>query len=414
MSGFTGMFNQEISDRRSSVKQALEGGVDGEIGEAVSGKIESVFNTQEVDETEGFRVMGTDAGRNEIEFRNNTNFFVARASTTDSGAETSRALETGVVRPYRKEDYEEFMRRISEKVEIESMLKAIENEDFEEPTYLLVDGTLLTRMYVKPGELRISDRKNIKARLTSSFQKLLEQVRSNEKLVLVGVSKDPNSGILYRKIMKEILEDRLEEVSGETDLADEDLENLYEEFESIGYAPSKVERAIDNLETGDELRKIRELFERFRVRHSDREILQQFTDTEGFTDPVSLSVSIDSREVDQDDHSHLRALRKLPNLRTLYWRPKNDSPIRLDFLGEGKLLDDREPEVKNLSETEAEVLKLIKTGYAGENMHNVWISQADEDAGLSNQEMKNVYRPLLESQLGENLDRYARRRDKRA
>ena len=414
MSGFTGIFNQEISDRRSSVKQALEGGVDGEIGEAVSGKIESVFNTQEVDETEGFRVMGTDAGRNEIEFRNNTNFFVARASTTDSGAETSRALETGVVRPYRKEDYEEFMRRISEKVEIESMLKAIENEDFEKPTYLLVDGTLLTRMYVKTGELRISDRKNIKARLTSSFQKLLEQVRSRGNLVLVGVSKDPNSGILYRKIMKEILEDRLEEVSGKTDLADEDLENLYEEFESIGYAPSKVERAIDNLETGDELRKIRDLFERFRVRHSDREILQQFTDTEGFTDPVSLSVSIDSREVDQDDQSHLRALRKLPNLRTLYWRPKNDSPIRLDFLGEGKLLDDREPEVKNLSETEAEALKLIKTGYAGENMHNVWISQADEDAGLSNQEMKNVYRPLLESQLGENLDRYARRRDKRA
>nr|EGQ39714.1 MAG: hypothetical protein J07AB56_04420 [Candidatus Nanosalinarum sp. J07AB56] len=60
------------------------------------------------------------------------------------------------------------------------------------------------------------------------------------------------------------------------------------------------------------------------------------------------------------------------------------------------------------------ILRVLQSGYAGESMHNVWISSADSSANLKNSEMENVFLPLVSKVLETDLQQYMKRRDRRA
>ena len=110
----------------------------------------------------------------------------------------------------------------------------------------------------------------------------------------------------------------------------------------------------------------------------------------------------------------------LSSTSTFYWKPESAAqPLRIDIptfhLQENhETLGDFEgSRVLEVDDKLKDVLTILNKGYGGETMHNVWISEADEIAGLPNHELENVFLPLMSQKLGINLRDYYRRRDKR-
>ena len=108
-----------------------------------------------------------------------------------------------------------------------------------------------------------------------------------------------------------------------------------------------------------------------------------------------------------------------PGVVSTYYKPsERDSALRVDLLNydiDGTdLMDCDKQEFVKTNKKVRRVLKLLKSGYAGEEMHNVWISQADNSASLKNSDVEKIYKPIISKQLDINLRNYMRRRDKRA
>jgi hypothetical protein len=107
-------------------------------------------------------------------------------------------------------------------------------------------------------------------------------------------------------------------------------------------------------------------------------------------------------------------LLEFPSIRTVHWRPEAGAqPIRVDIPDHSRNLVENEG-VEFVDRFPKDILRVLQAGYAGESMHNVWISSADGSANLSNSEMKNVFLPLVSKVLETDLQQYMKRRDRRA
>lgn len=454
MSEFADQFSEKISKNSSSISQDLESGIEERVQELLSEDFRNIFYSEEIEQKkEDFNVIASDAGRNDIEFRNNTRLYIVRASAVDESGEKSRKIDTDTLRPYRQADYEQFLQRASEIVELDSILEKLDETKSDEKKYVLIDGTLLTRLLVTPEELRLSKQQDKCLELIEKFQELLERAEEDENLVLAGVSKDSNSGILYSQLVSQLLERKIEsleeEVSGKEEIDTDTLEFLDRNYDKIRYAPEEIRTALQNLRDENiDVSEVEELLDRYRMRISDTEFVSAMASGTGFTKPLEvgeIKKDFFSAMDDFDDNSQkfiernfrkslqesgdeskyrkkvtelLENLRDSPGVVSFYWIPaENDMPLRIDLLSHdmngSRLKDFEDPEFVEPGEKVRDILELLKTGYAGEGMHNVWISQADNSASLTNSRIEKVYKPLLSKQLGENLRKYMRRRDKR-
>jgi hypothetical protein len=451
LSEFADKFSEKIAEKSGEIQGSLESGLEEQVEQLLKEDFDRIFYREEIQEKEGdFTVLASDAGRNDIEFRNNTRLYIVRAATVDGNGEKSREMDTGTLKPYSRDDYESFLQRASEIVELESILENLDPET-EAKTYVLIDGTLLTRLLVDPEELNISEQRDKRMDLVEKFQELLEKAEENENIILAGVSKDSNSSVLYRTLLGEILEENISELetSGSEDVGDGDVEFLKENYGKINYQPEEVRTSLKNLrDSGIDVSEIEELLERYRASVSDTEFVRGLASGTGFTKPLKASgmkksffrtmenfeedpekffqrnfpqTLQDSEDRDAYIGEKSRLLEELmdsPAVVSFYWLPnEKDLPLRIDLLShdiEGsRLRDGDEIEFVEPGKKVRDILELLKTGYAGEGMHNVWISQADNSASLTNTRIEKVYKPLLQKQLGENLRKYMRRRDKR-
>jgi hypothetical protein len=397
---------------------------------------------------EDFNVVASDAGRNQISFKNNINLFIIRAAAQDNHDNKSRELFTGIVRPYRQRSYKDFSDRSSEIVELESILDRLDELDLSKRTYVLIDGSLLTHMLVIPTELRMSDYRDRKLDLIDKFYELLQKSRKEENLVVAGISKDSNTDILYTTLTAQLIEEELDKM----DLPEESIKRIKEDFRKIKYDPTEVRQMLYEIEDehGVNLDKVRDLLEYYRDTYSDSALIESLKDEPGLTQPIEVGrVSAKFRshtdDIEEDiqkyidnnfghaleDHDNdeeyrkelQRSLEKLfeyPTITTSYWVPEeNAQPIRIDLFSDywsqgGKLTEFEGTRFLERNDIMKELLELLKTGYGGETMHNIWISQADDSASLTQSQIKRVYSPILSKQLGINLRQYMRRRDKRA
>ena len=443
MSEFADKFSNEIEEKRELIRDDLESGIEEQVQELLEEDFNGKFYEEDIEEKKGeFNVRASDAGRNDLEFRTNTRLYVVQATTVDRDGEKTRKMDTGTLKPYSREDYESFLQRASEIVELESILEKLDPET-EDKTYVLIDGTLLTRLLVEPEELKISEQRDKRLDLIEVFQELLKIAEENKNILLAGVSKDSNSSVLYRTLLKEIIEGKISglEASGLEDTR----EFLEDNFEKINYSPEEVRTSIKNLrEGGEDVSEVEELLERYRSAIPDTEMVRQLASGTGFTQPLratgiksSFYRSLDSFDEDSEkflgnrfpqtlmeenkkkfmrkNYSLLEDLKGCPSVVSFYWLPnEQDLPLRIDLLDFGTRLEDAgDTEFVEPDKRVRDILELLATGYAGEGMHNVWISQADNSASLKNSQIENVYKPLLQNQLGENLRKYMRRRDKR-
>jgi hypothetical protein len=451
LSEFADRFSRELENKKDGIKKDLESGVEERIQELLRDDFREKFYEEEIEEKKGdFNVLASDAGRNDIEFRNNTRLYIVRAATVDGNGEKSREMDTGTLKPYSREDYESFLQRASEIVELESILEKLDPETSEK-TYVLIDGTLLTRLLVDPEELNISEQRDKRLDLVEKFQELLKVAEENQNIVIAGISKDSNSSILYRTLLGEILEEKISglETEDAAGVDEEDVDFLEENYGKINYQPEEVRTSLKNLrESGIDVSEIEELLERYRASISDTEFVRSLASGTGFTKPLKASGIKKSffrtmKNFDEDPEQFfqrnfpqtlqdsenrdayigeksglLEDLMDSPAVVSFYWLPnEKDLPLRIDLLSHdidgSRLRDGDEIEFVEPGEKVRDILELLETGYAGEGMHNVWISQADNSASLTNSRIEKVYKPLLQKQLGENLRKYMRRRDKR-
>ena len=452
MTDFVDKFSEKISERSSSIKSELNQELDIELLEEVRKNFRDRYTEKQIDEgDDDYRVLATDAGRNDIELKNNTRLYILQAATVDSSGEISRAMDVGTLRSYSQQDYEKFMQRGSEIQEIESILEALEKKPAEEETFVLIDGTLLTRLLVVPEPLNLSEGREKRLELIEKFGELLERAEENENITLAGVSKDSNSSILYRKLLGDLIKEEIRKLDVEnSDQVDSDDRNfLLENYEKIRYRPEEIRQNLENMENSDvdreQVENVTRLVEQYRTRFSDTELIEEMTSETGFTQPTRIGkikpdfFSAMENFRDQDDYlernfpevfrekgeefiekyrSAMDRLLNAPGVVSVYWKPsENDSPLRIDLLNHDmdgtRLMSCEEQEFVDSTEKVDDILELLETGYAGEGMHNVWISQADNSASLKNRDVENIYKPVLSKNLGINLRNYMRRRDKR-
>ena len=183
------------------------------------------------------------------------------------------------------------------------------------------------------------------------------------------------------------------------------------------------------------------------MRVSDTELIERMTSEPGFTKPLRIGkikpdffTAIEKLQQDKEDYledtfpqvhdeegdsfveEYQGAVQRIidaPGVVSTYYKPsERDSALRVDLLNydidSTDLMDCDKQEFVKTNKKVRQVLKLLESGYAREEMHNVWISQADNSASLKNSDVEKIYKPIISKQLDINLRNYMRRRDKRA
>ena len=451
LSDFVDRFSEQIQNNRETIRQDLNQQLDRELLEEIQERFKEIFSEENIEEKQDFRIMATDAGRNDIELKNSTRIYILQAATADNQEGIFRAMDVGTLRSFSQQDYEKFMQRGSELQEVKSLLETLEEKPPEEKTYILIDGTLLTRLLVVPEPFNLSEGRKKRLELIDKFMELLRHAEEDENIVLAGVSKDSNSSILYRKLLGDLIEKEVKslEMEESEEVDTEDQKFLLENYEKIRYSPDEIRTSLENLKDSGleekKVDKIRRLIEQYRTRFSDTELIEEMTSEKGFTDPLRIGrikpdffsamekyrknqdylektfpevYREEGRQFIQKYSKALDKLLKAPGVVSIYYKPaENDSALRIDLLNhdlDGKRLMKCEKQVfVQEGEKIQDILELLETGYAGEGMHNVWISQADNSASLKNSDIENIYKPVLSKNLGINLRNYMRRRDKR-
>jgi hypothetical protein len=394
MSDFTDLFSSMIESRGEHIESQLrEFESEGSYGR-IKDAMEERYTSASFEEPEDFRVVACDAGRNSVRLRNNHRFYVAQASAVDDNGGNSRSLHTDVVRPYSSGVFSHLMSFSSELAELEAVNERLDEIDTDTRTFILIDGSLVTRMLPLPTELEVSSNSEIVLDLIEEFHELIQRVRENEKLVLAGISKDSNSSILNRAVIEELSQQDREELEE----GEDELSVAYQEgIPDIALLEESWNGYTQPVKLGAASSRFRTRMEAFR-RNRKEYISRNFSSKERALETV-------------------KKITDYPGIVSFYWLPGGDQPVRVDLLGdhwngdslmevEGRKFVEERQVMKNL-------LELLKAGYAGPSRHNVWISLADSQASLSNSEMENVYLPIMSQRLGINLRKYRRRRDKR-
>ncbi|EGQ43067.1 MAG: NurA family nuclease [Candidatus Nanosalina sp. J07AB43] len=454
MNDFVDRFSEELEDKKQDIRDSLDQDLGSGSTENVEKRFQQVYTSSKVEELgEEVRVLATDAGRNEMELKNNTRLYIVQAAAVDTKGEISKSLDLDSVKVYRQRDYEKFMQRASELEEVNSILEALDQRPAREKTIILIDGTLLTRLLTVPEPLDISKNREIRVKLMDAFGELIERTQNNSNIVLAGVSKDSNSSILYRKIVGDLLETKIKKLETEKleSIGFEDKQFLLKNYHRIRYNPQEIRQNLENLRKSnadqEKVKQIEKLVEKYRVRVSDTELIERMTSKPGFTKPLRIGKikpdffsaiekfqqnrenylkdtfpQVHNEEGDSFVERYQDAIQRIkdaPGVVSTYYKPsERDSALRVDLLNHDidgtDLMDCDKQEFVNINKKVREVLRLLKSGYAGEEMHNVWISQADNSASLKNSDLEKIYKPIISKQLDINLRNYMRRRDKRA
>lgn len=394
MTEFTDIFSQELEKRGESLEDNLQEFDRRQSYRQIKKQISERFVEVKYGKIDSPDVIAADAGRNSISLRNNQHFYVTQASAVDSENNNSRSLKTGIARPFNSRSFSRLMSYSSELSELEALNERLEEFEHTDKTFILIDGSLLTRMMPMPRQLEVSSDSEIVLDLIDEFHSLLEKVVSRKELILAGISKDSNSSLLNRAVIEKISGKTLKEMDEEeSELAEIHRQSVPDtalmDWEKSGYTQPVL--------VGAASREFRSRIDSFRSEPSDY-VKENF----------------------EDQERAKRTLEKVgdyPGLASFYWQPGDDQPVRVDLLGhrwsEKDLIEVEDRNFVEEKEVMKEVIQVLETGYAGRERHNIWISMADSQASLSTGEMENVYMPIMSQRLELNLREYRRRRDRR-
>ena len=293
-----------------------------------------------------------------------------------------------------------------------------------------------------PSELNLSKHQDYKLNLTQNLSKLYQAAQQNNNITLIGLSKDSNTDILYSSILTQKLKAQLRQQNHQNP------QKIIEKIRKLRNQPLRIEKLKQQLKQEiEDSEKIIELIELLEDNRYDTQLIESFSKGRVFTTPVESGLVSQklknrlqqfkkdpekfvekyfSKTIANNNRSNeeiieiIEKVPELPTVATFYWIPEDRAqPLRIDIPtfhlnnDQKKLKHTEGTKVLEVDDKVLDVLKVLNQGYAGESMHNVWISEADNMAGLSNNELENVFLPLMSQKLGINLRKYLKRRDKR-
>ena len=394
MTEFTDLFSHQVKESGEVMLENLEEFDRKDTYQSLREEIEKMIIRSPEDEMDSPQVIAADAGRNSVSLRNNQHFYVTQAAAVDSGNNNSRSLRTGIARPFNSRAFSRLKSHASELCELRAINERIEEADTDTRTYILIDGSLMTRMMPTPRKLEISSDSDIVLELVNEFSRLLNKVMNDGNLVLAGVSKDSNSSLLNRAVIERneqmTLQEMTEEESESAEIHRQGVpDTALIDHERNGYTQPVM--------MGAARRQFRNRIQNF-IEEPEEYVEKHFEESD-------------------DAEETLENITDYPGIVSFYWLPGGDQPLRVDLLSNRWTGDSLlEIEDRNFVEQKPvveEIVELLKTGYAGRERHNIWISMADSQASLSRSEIENIYLPIMSKKLGINLREYRRRRDRR-
>ncbi|MEZ0346793.1 MAG: DNA double-strand break repair nuclease NurA [Infirmifilum sp.] len=428
MPEFSDLLLEEVKNKKSEIERVLAGGdsIFKEYAELVSKK----WNPLPAPTVVPRNIYAVDSSSGVIELRAGGVLLVLRSLAFSTPLSTHRKLGVEAFYPHSIRDFEEYVRLAREHYEHNVALDALN----ENPSFILLDGSLYGRMIHVLRELDLEEREDFLFEYVKTYSQFLRKALEN-KVTVIGVSKDSRSTIFKEELLKE-------QVLQEASRFGADTSELAGLWGSLRRRPREtIESVRQKVRSGELPERILEYFLQARSHIPDSKIILLSGVEEGFSTPILLTLSkiiagqfdlvlsedatmqihklskVFSKSYDADpEEFEARARELIGNLRS--YPPvavfytllgPNDDPIRVDVvsheLQEFLFLKDR-PSLESLlfmpSIMEKEMipmtLSLLQSLYAGYRGYNVLLLEADRRVKITVDTLE-TYRKIIMREL---------------
>lgn len=356
-------------------------------------------------------------------------FYVIR-SLAVCGDQSQKLLETDVV--FTKASLLDAQRSISIKMELLEFQVALDAlKRGLNCGRILLDGSLYGRASHLPIESKIEEQRLTMLDYVQTYRELLDFCKE-QKIVLVGVSKESRAAFYRDYLLKLIFDEEFAKLSSELDPLDlQKLKPLFAEMleneEGALNKFSKISQKYKN-----ELEKTKLIFDELISSRPDYQLIMNHAKGIGYTKPLLLGPSVRTakffdyfrkdpvkfvrlrfpatfrrkgREFVDNATRILSSIESFPGIVSFHvLLNPNDSPIRIDVPDWGQTFV-KTGWPKPTSFNVDDLLKVLVTGYCGLDCHNLWLKNVDERVRLKKHTVDTIYFPLMERQFNAKITR---------
>lgn len=354
-------------------------------------------------------------------------FYIIRSMTTCQEA-VHKVLETDVI--FSKDELYKTKYLIGRKMELLEFQVAIDSikEGFDCKTVLL-DGSLYGRAIHNLIETKTREEIPTLLKYFQVYKELLDLCKK-ENILLVGVSKQSRSTFYRDFLLRLIFNEELER-SDLTSEVKRKLQSIFlEVLDREKLALKKFDRLKEKYKA--ELEQVELVLEELISSRSDYQLVMNFANSIGFTQPLILGPSARMARYFKKFHSNSRMyirnrfpratrekgdvfvewaskiISQIPNFPSFnsfhLLLDQRDSPIRIDIPNWEHSLSEigwSKPVNVNLEN----LLKIMITGYCGLDGYNLWLKDVDQKVKLKKKTVDQIYFPYMERIFKEKIIR---------
>lgn len=354
-------------------------------------------------------------------------FYIIRSMTTCQEA-VHKILETDVI--FSKDELYKTKYLIGRKMELLEFQVAIDSikEGFDCKTVLL-DGSLYGRAIHNLIETKTREEIPTLLKYFQVYKELLDLCKK-ENILLVGVSKQSRSTFYRDFLLRLIFNEELER-SDLTSEVKRKLQSIFlEVLDREKLALKKFDRLKEKYKA--ELEQVELVLEELISSRSDYQLVMNFANSIGFTQPLILGPSARMARYFKKFHSNSRMyirnrfpratrekgdvfvewaskiISQIPNFPSFnsfhLLLDQRDSPIRIDIPNWEHSLSEigwSKPVNVNLEN----LLKIMITGYCGLDGYNLWLKDVDQKVKLKKKTVDQIYFPYMERIFKEKIIR---------
>ena len=354
-------------------------------------------------------------------------FYIIRSMTTCREA-VHKVLETDVI--FSKDELYKTKYLIGRKMELLEFQVAIDSlkEGFDCKTVLL-DGSLYGRAIHNLIETKTREEIPTLLKYFQVYKELLDLCKK-ENILLVGVSKQSRSTFYRDFLLRLIFNEELER-SDLTSEVKRKLQSIFlEVLDREKLALKKFDRLKEKYKA--ELEQVELVLEELISSRSDYQLVMNFANSIGFTQPLILGPSARMARYFKKFHSNSRMyvrnrfpratrekgdvfvewaskiISQIPNFPSFnsfhLLLDQRDSPIRIDIPNWEHSLSEigwSKPVNVNLEN----LLKIMITGYCGLDGYNLWLKDVDQKVKLKKKTVDQIYFPYMERIFKEKIIR---------
>lgn len=428
MPSFLHYFKKELEEKQARLGEILERGTSNILDDDFKNKLETHWRELPVGEKR-IEDMAVDSSRAVRNYANGSSMYIVRAMALGRGERTSKFLQANAfVSPGTKQTIRGFVRLKSEHTEHKVAIKELNKHDYD---VLLLDGSLFGRLMHLPSDQPVKS--DFLLEYKETLTKLIKKCR-REQTLLLGVSKDSSASFLRDMFLDEFFQEEITQV--QDTLSKKLQKKIVEQWEEIQQHPFQVMEEVKKLrgKYGETLDRITQLFKEHLSSRVDFSLIGRFCKIPGYTTPIelgpstlnfqsaykrmreqpnayledrfrrSLALADDPEAFKSRGRTILDQMCQLPTVLSFHvLLDSRDSPLRVDTptyeINRDEIttlaeFDKTKYNKKNMERVK-EIIRILKSGYAGLNTYNVLLKQVDRRVKLKKREVDNIYENIL-------------------